>query len=55
MNLPPIIKQLDAALEGWPDYLLTLGLIAGSIIVLIVAVKGDSTLKAAVLAWIVAP
>lgn len=55
MNLPPLIKQADEAMQGWPNETLTVLLIVGAIIIVIIAVKGPPILKATVLAWIVMP
>lgn len=55
MTLPPLISQLDRYLQGFPDAVLTAGLIIGAMIVLLVAFRSPPILKAAVLAWIIAP
>lgn len=55
MNLPPIIKQLDTALLGYPDHILTAILFAISSIGVVVALFGPPSLKAAFAAWFIAP
>lgn len=55
MNLPPLIKQTEAALAGWPDVALTLGLLVGALVLVAIAVAGPRTLKAVALAWVIAP
>jgi len=49
------IKNLDAKLEGAPDYVLTVGLILAGIVAWITAIFLNPTTKAAVLAWMVLP
>lgn len=55
MELPPLIKQLDEKLQGWPDYALTTCLLIGAVVLVFIAVSDKRTLKATALAWIVAP
>jgi len=50
-----LVRQLDAKLEGAPNYLLTTGLIVAGIIAWIIGIFGNPTTKAAVLAWMVFP
>lgn len=54
-GLPPIIRQLDKKLEGLPDQTLTALLIALGLFAFFVAAKGTPTVKAALVAWFVAP
>jgi len=49
------VKQVDAKLEGAPDWILTVGLIVAGIVAWIVALAGRPALKVAVLAWMLAP
>lgn len=49
------IVRLDRKLAGQPDEVLTLFLIIAGIIAWIVAIWGNPTLKALILAWIVLP
>lgn len=56
MSLPPLVRQVEARLEGWPDAALTVGLIlvAGGLVAL--ALLSPSRIaKAVVLAWVLAP
>ena len=55
MQLPPIIKQIEAALEGEPDNILTLILLGIAAFTILVALFGKPVLKAAVAAWFIAP
>ena len=49
------ITKIDKALEGQPETVLSIGLILTAIVALVVAFFGSPSLKAAVLAWMVAP
>lgn len=55
VKLPPLIKQLDAYLEGIPDTILSVILIALGTFAIVVAFFGRPTLKAALAAWFIAP
>lgn len=49
------IDKLDKKLEGAPDAVLTAGLIFAGIVAWVIALFGNPSLKALVLAWMVAP
>ena len=49
------ITGLDKKLEGAPDAILTAGLILAGVFAIIIAIVGNPSLKALVLAWMVAP
>jgi len=55
MNLPPIIRQLNDRLAGWPDEGLTALLILIAVFTVVVALKGPPLFKAGVAAWFIAP
>ena len=49
------LQALEAALHGWPDELLTAGLLLTAGVLLLIALRGPVTLKAAALAWALFP
>lgn len=49
------IRALEAALRGWPDELLTVGLLAVAGVLIVVALTGSPLVKAGTLAWAVFP
>ena len=49
------ITRIDRALQGAPDDMLTVGLLGVAAVCIVVALAGDSLMKAAVLAWAVLP
>lgn len=50
-----MIAKLETILAGWPDSLLTVGLIAAALVAIATAMFAPALAKAAVLAWMVAP
>jgi len=50
-----ILKDLNDALKGTPDGVLTILLVGLAIAVLIVALKGPPLLKATMAAWVLLP
>lgn len=55
MALPPLIKQVDQKLEGWPDQTLTIALLGMAIVIGLIALFANPTIKAVALAWVVMP
>lgn len=49
------LRQIEAALRGWPDELLTTGLILTAGVLLLIAWRGPVTLKAVALAYCIFP
>ena len=49
------LRRLEAALHGWPDQALTLGLLIAAGVLVLIALRGPVTLKAAALGWAVFP
>lgn len=52
---PPGIKQVDEHLKGWPDHTLSVLLIVVAVVLVVVAIKGDATMKAIFAAWVLMP
>lgn len=50
-----LIERLEAWLQGWPEGLLTLGLILATAWLVYIALTGSAVAKAASLAWTLAP
>jgi hypothetical protein len=50
-----LFAQAEASLRGWPDDLLTVGLIVTATGLILVGLFGPTLLKAAVLAWVLFP
>jgi hypothetical protein len=50
-----MFARLEAALQGWPDQLLTAGLIVTATVLIMVGLFGPVLLKAAVLTWALFP
>lgn len=55
MNLPPIIKQVDQAMMGWPDEALTLLLLGLAGVIVFIALFGPRWIKPVAAAWVIAP
>jgi hypothetical protein len=55
MQLPPFIKELDEKLEGLPDDILSVILIALGLLAIGTAIWGRPTFKALLAAWFIAP
>ena len=50
-----LIERVEAWLRGWPESVLTAGLVLAALWLLYVAVAGSPLAKAAALAWSLAP
>lgn len=50
-----MIARLEAWLQGWPEGLLTVGLLAVAALAVWVALTGSAVAKAAALAWSLLP
>jgi len=55
VHLPPLIKQVDQALEGWPDTALTVLLVVLGTAVILLGLFGPRWLKPVIAAWVIAP
>ena len=55
MELPPIIKQANDTMQGWPEYVVTGLLIAAAVLIIIIALFSSPLVKAVALAWILMP
>ena len=44
-------QQLEQALNGWPDYLLSLSMVATGIVAMVVGIIGPRWLKLMMLTW----
>jgi hypothetical protein len=53
--MPPLVKKFNDHLTGWPDKGLTVLLVAISILIMVVALRGKPYAKAIVAAWLIAP
>lgn len=51
----PLIRDIDAALHGYPESILAVILFGLAIVAIVVALFGNPTLKAAVSAWMILP
>lgn len=50
-----LLRDLEARLRGWPDELLTVGLLTVALFLVIFALTAPATAKAAALAWVLFP
>lgn len=55
MNLPPLIRELNQKLQGYPDRVLTLILYGLAALAVYVGTFGNSVTKAVLAAWFIAP
>lgn len=51
----PLIRDIDTALHGYPENILSVILFGIAIVAIVVALFGNPTLKAAVSAWMILP
>lgn len=49
------LRALEAALKGWPDQALTMGLLIAAGVLVLIALRGPVTLKAVALAYCIFP
>jgi hypothetical protein len=49
------VRQIDEYLSGWPDVLLTVGLLLAAAVAIWVALMGNPAGKAFTLAWMLVP
>ena len=49
------LRALEAALHGWPDEVLTVALLITAGVLVLIALRGPTLLKAAALGWAVLP
>jgi hypothetical protein len=54
-SMPHILSDFDAKLRGFPETTLTILLIIAGLVAWFVAIYGTPTLKAVLLAWMIAP
>jgi hypothetical protein len=55
MKKPAFLDNLDTKLKGQPENVITFLLIGLAFTIVIIALKGSPTLKAATLAWVMLP